>query len=160
MFQEIVNEEEEVVEDDVEETEDDTTEEEDGDEYASLTREEALERLRKADRAIIKNKKAPEPKAEKKVTNEVPSDRIDRIELRQEGYPPEIVDAIMDLGGSQALKNPVIKKTVEDMVVQHKAEQASKVQGGANSSVNTKYSKEDLKNMTVEELEKVLPHAE
>lgn len=126
--------------------------------YDELTQEEAVERLRKAEALIVKHKKEPKPK-EEEITKPTDSARIERVELMQE-YPKEIVDSIIDLGGAEALKNPILKKTVDDMVIQHNAEKASSVQGGPNSSVQTKYSKEDLSNMSVEEMEKVLPHAD
>lgn len=153
--QEIVDQ-EEVSTDEVDETEEaDTTD--GGDDYEELSHEEAITRLKKAERAIMKNKKAP--KQEEPIKNESSDTRIDRIELKQDGYPEEIVNSIMELGGKEALKNPILKKTVDDMLIQHNAERASGVSGGVSSSLSTKYSKEDLANMTVEELEKILPHA-
>jgi len=163
MFQEIIDQEDVDVDVDTDvDTDTDTDGEED--QYENLTQEEAVERLKKAEKAIVKHKKAPakEATADSKaetINKPIDSTRLDRIELVQDGYPKEIVDNIMELGGTKALKNPIIKKSVDDMVTQYNAEKASNVQGNANSSINTKYSKEDLKNMSVEELDKILPKA-
>jgi len=157
MFEQEIVDEEEVTTDEVDDTEDVDTEDDDSDEYEELSHEEAIARLKKADRAIMKNKKAP--KQEQTFKNESSDTRIDRIELKQDGYPEEIVNSIMELGGKEALKNPILKKTVDDMLVQHNAERASGVSGGVSSSISTKYSKEDLANMSAEQLEKILPHA-
>lgn len=155
--QEIVDEEVEVTTDEVEETEDVDTDTDGGDDYDDLSHEEAITRLKKAEGLIVKHKKAP--KQEEPIKNESSDTRLDRMELKQDGYPEEIVNSIMELGGKEALKNPILKKTVDDMLVQHNAERASGVSGGSTSSLSTKYSKEDLENMSVEQLEKILPHA-
>ena len=161
MSEEIVQE-EEVVEEDVEETEPETEDVEE-DEYSKLSHEEAIERLKKADRAIINNKRAPkeQPKSTPKETvNNPDSERLDRMELRQEGYSPEVIDEIMKLGGVKALSNPLIKSAATEMQAKHTAEQAADITDGPQSQTRTKYSAEDLKNMSAEEMEKVLPHAE
>lgn len=155
MSEEIVQEEEVVEVDAVEETTGET-EVTEGEVTESDEGVNWEERALKAEALIVKHKKAPK----QKVTSSGDTTRLDRIELRQEGYPQEVVDNIMELGGKDALNNPIIKKSVEDMVTQHNAEKASKIQGGSSSASVNKYSQKDLENMSVEELEKVLPHAE
>ena len=151
--------EENVYEEVVEDVEEVTTAETDATEGEVTESDEGInweERARKAEALIVKHKKEPK----QKVTQSGDTARLDRIELRQEGYPPEVVDSIMELGGVDALKNPIIKKSVEDMVTQYKAEQATRIQSGSGSPSVNKYSKQDLENMSVAELEKVLPHAQ
>ena len=77
----------------------------------------------KAEGLIQKNKKRA--KIEKKEVTQDDPDRIERLELQVEGYPKEIVDEIMELGGRDFLKNKVGKGVVDEMVRQHKAEQAA-----------------------------------
>lgn len=157
---------EEIVENEGEEVEFIETEEESDVELDETESEEGTEeegqvdwktRAEKAEALIVKNKTK---KSKAKVTNSSDSTRMDKLELRQEGYPSDIVDSIMELGGKEALKNPVLKKAVDDMLVQHKANIASKVKSSSGSPSLNKYSKQDLDNMSVEELEKVLPHAD
>jgi len=89
------------------------------------------------------------------------NDRLDRIELRQEGYSPEVIDKIMELGGKNALSNPIVKKSADELQAEHDAVRATdNMGGGPNSSPETKYSREDLEKMSVEEMEQVLPHAD
>lgn len=103
-----------------------------------------------------------EPDADKggeDVNNSNESERLDRLELRQDGYAPEVIDEIMKIGGKTALDNPIFKQSADALQAQHNAEQASDVTGGPNSTTRTRYSKEDLEGMSSEEMEKVLPHA-
>lgn len=119
------------------------------------------ERALKAEALIVKQKKQhkEEPKQEKNFTNTNSDARLDRIELRQLGYTDDVIEHIMELGGPSALKNPVLKRSADDLMAQAKAEQASSVDGGTQQAPVTKYTKDDLENMSVAELEKILPHA-
>lgn len=159
---------EENVQPEVEETEDsevelevdDSTEEEDGESVDWKAR--AL----KAESLIVKNKKEAKKEEEKPAADPKPavtssdSERLDRFELRQEGYSKEVIDEIMDLGGPQALENPIVRKAADDRQAQLNTEKATDIPEGSTGQTKTKYSKEDLENMTSEELEKILPHAE
>lgn len=88
------------------------------------------------------------------------SQRQDRMELRQEGYPDDVIDHIMEMGGKSALDNPIVKQSADTLRKQHQDQQAADIGDGPQGQTRTKYSKEELKNMSVEEIEKVLPHAE
>lgn len=96
----------------------------------------------------------PEP-----VTNPE-SERIDRLELRADGYAPEVIDEIMKLGGKEALSNPILKKSADELQAEYSARKAADIQDGPQGTSKTKYSAEDLANMSSEEMEKILPHAE
>ncbi len=88
------------------------------------------------------------------------SERMDRMELRQDGYAPEVIDEIMKLGGKSALDNPILKKSADELQEAHVAEKAANdLDGGPNSVGETKLTNDDLKEMSSEEMEKVLPHA-
>lgn len=160
MSEEIVREddEQEELEDEAEEVEleeqpDESDDTEDTDWKARALKAEAL---------IVKQKKSEKkPKAEKPKTFNNPSDeRLDRIELRQQGYNEDVIDQIIELGGPEALKNPVVKKAADDLQAQAKAEQGASIDVGSQQAPATKYTKKDLEGMSVEEMEKVLPHAE
>lgn len=88
------------------------------------------------------------------------SERMDRLELRQEGYAPEVVDKIMELGGKAALANEILKKSADELQADFNARQAAAIEEGPQGTSRTKYSKEELANMSVEEMEKILPHAD
>ena len=113
----------------------------------------------KAKLAELSGTKEPE-QPKKEPVNKPDSERLDRMELRQEGFAPEVIDEIMKLGGVKALSNPLIKSAATEMQAKHTAEQAADITDGPQSQTRTKYSTEDLKNMSAAEMEKILPHAE
>lgn len=114
--------------------------------------------------AIIKDEELDDegkPKPEVPDVNQAgDSSRMDRLELAQEGYPAEVVEHIMSLGGKDALQNPIIKQSADAMAKQHNAVNAADIQSGPQSAVDKKYTQDDLDNMTADELAKVLPHAQ
>jgi len=72
---------------------------------------------------------------------------------------PEAIDFILKNGGEEALKNPYIKKTIDNMIEQKRVE-AAQVEGDTGKSeIDKKYTQDQLKSMSAEELEKILPHA-
>lgn len=90
-------------------------------------------------------------------SNQELEQKIERLELKQEGYSEEVVSQIMDLGGRNSLDNPIVKKAVDTLVQQERVDQASNVDGTIQSSTKTNVSREELKTMSVAEMEKVLP---
>ncbi len=96
----------------------------------------------------------------KDVNNTNDSERMDRMELRQDGYADEVVDEIMKLGGKNALTNPILKRSADELQSEHNAQKATEISDGPQSQTKTKFSKEDLDNMSSDEMAKVLPHAE
>lgn len=129
-------------------------EEQDGsdDPYESLSEEEAKERLRKAEKAIEMSKKAEKKKPSRDINSEE-NDKFERLELKVSGYPDEVVDQIISLGGKEALNDPVKKKVIDEYTKQAKAEQAAEVESSSKSGVSKKYSKEELRQMSTKELE-------
>lgn len=120
--------------------------------YARLKQKE--EKLKKAEEELVKLKSKADPANPQQFATK---EDLERIELRST-YSAEIVDAIMDAGGRKSLDNPVIKAGIDSMVKKEKSKQATP-NVGSNSPVYKNHTQEELKNMTVEQLEKILPHA-
>lgn len=97
------------------------------------------------------------------VTNDSKDDvrkEIDELKLAKMGYADEVVAEIMNLGGPEALNNPILKKSADALQKEHADKVAATIEDSTQSASVTKYSKEDLANMSSEELEKILPHAD
>jgi hypothetical protein len=71
----------------------------------------------------------------------------------------EAIDFIMKNGGEESLKNPYIKKTIDTMLEQKKAEAATISDDNGKSEIEKKHTLAELKSMPSSELEKILPHA-
>jgi hypothetical protein len=72
---------------------------------------------------------------------------------------PDAIEFVMKNGGEKALDNPYIKGTIDTMLQQKKAEAAVISDETGKSEIERKYSTNQLKGMSSEELEKLLPHA-
>lgn len=85
------------------------------------------------------------------------------VDLRLDGYTKQDVDFIMKNGGRKVLedKNSYVSIAINARKEQARAEaEASKgVDTSGQSEFERKYTPEMLKNMTKEELAKILPHA-
>jgi len=86
----------------------------------------------------------------------VTADKLERMELKLDGYSSDEVEAIMDLGGSKALSNPLVKGAIEQMRAKAKSQDASQSLN-SKSPVYKKFTQEDLSKMSSAELEKILP---
>lgn len=82
---------------------------------------------------------------------------VERLTLKVDGYNDDEIAEIMKLGGLKSLSNPLVKKAVEAMREERQAENAQVTDGGAKSDFTRKYSPQDLRKMSTEELEKILP---
>lgn len=111
--------------------------------------------------AILERQKKRREKPQEQPNPQAP-DRMDRLELKIDGYSDSEIDFIIKHGGKAALENEFVKAAIES--TRAKAEAARKAQdatpSGTNSPIYRKFSQADLNNMSVEELEKILPHAE
>lgn len=88
-------------------------------------------------------------------------ERIERLELYTKyGYPDEVIDHVMSLGGTEALQNPITKKVAEQMASEIKSQQATDIPDGPNSTVDRRVKVSDLEGLSSKEMEKVLPHKE
>lgn len=144
-------------EQETEETSEEESQEEDDskdEDKVEISKEEYGRLKRDAKRAQNK-----EQKKDINSSNSASDDRIERLELKQDGYSDEIVNEIMELGGKQALKNNVVKTAVNNLVEQEKSEKAADVDGSSQSSTKTNVSRDELRNMSAKEMEKHLPKA-
>lgn len=72
---------------------------------------------------------------------------------------PDAVEFLMNNGGEEALKNPFIKQTMDNMLAQKATEAAQVAEDSQKSDFERKVTIDQMKNMSIEELEKVLPRA-
>jgi len=92
-------------------------------------------------------------------TPQVDESRLERLELRTEGYTPEEVDHIMGFGGRKALENPIVKAGIEKLRFDNKLANAADVDSSTKSEIERKYTEAELMAMPTEELKKILPKA-
>lgn len=85
---------------------------------------------------------------------EVSDDKYERLELKVEGYSDEEIDMIKELGGKKALKNPILKKAIEDYRSEQKLAKATDIKSSGGSSREKVYTDSDLRAMSPDELEK------
>jgi len=91
----------------------------------------------------------------------VPSDSNDKLkelELKIDGYNKEEIELIKEFGFDK-VSNPIVQKAIDVMRQERKSKEAD-VQVTNKSAIYKKYTNDDLKNMSVEELRKILPHAD
>ena len=89
-----------------------------------------------------------------------PSDeRLERLELKTEGFSDEEIDFIKPYGGKKALENPYVKSALETIREKRKAESAVVDVDTNKSDIEKKYTTEQLQNLPLDELEKLLPKA-
>lgn len=131
----------------------------DSDELARKNKE-LYERAKKAE-AELKTLKQQKPKGDEQPTNPSPAspemtDRLERAELRLEGYSADEVDEIMTLGGVKALNNELIKAGIEAKRKERKSLEATPT-NSAKSPMYKQYTEAELRKMSSEDLEKILP---
>lgn len=105
--------------------------------------------------------RAKEPQAPKEPAGLDPAvtERLDRMDLRTEGYSAEEVDFLMKMGGKKALEDKRVKAGIEALRQQAKAEAATVDTDTAKSEIEKKFTHDQLKGMSSSELEKILPKA-
>lgn len=86
--------------------------------------------------------------------------RLEKIELKTEGYSDDEIVFIQSNGGKKALENTYVKTAIQTIREQRKAEQATVEADSAKSDIEKKYSASQLKSMSAEELRKILPKAD
>lgn len=131
----------------------DTQEETQEEETITLSKSDFTKLKRQA--IAYQSSKKETDKATKPAQESYSSDRLDRIELKSEGYSTEEIDAIMDLGGIQVLNKPIVQNAIKAMRQEKKSKDVS-VNLNSKSPVFKKYTQEDLSKMSSKELEKVL----
>lgn len=151
----------EIVDEEVVEVEDESVETETADAEETSEEIDWEARAKKAEALIVKNKKEPKPEEVIKTNDSDSLKRdVEELKLSRMGYSDEVIKDLMDLGGLSALKNPLVKKSADDLQADFNARKAASIEDGPQGQTKTKYSKEDLANMSSEEMEKVLPHAD
>lgn len=130
---------------------------------AEKAKKQILARARKAEAEAkaLKEAAKPEPQAEAKTSDD---DKLWEIaEMIQEGYTRADAEFIQKNGGRQALNDPnsYVSVAVTNIREQRRAElAASQTDTSGGSAIERKYTQEQLQNMSADELEKLLPHAE
>lgn len=104
-------------------------------------------------------KKAEKP-TENQLTNSPSNadERFERLELRTEGYNSEEVDFLMRNGGRQALDDKIVMAGIDSIRKQTKSQSATPSASG-RSPIYQRFTAQDLRNMPLDELEKILPRA-
>lgn len=85
------------------------------------------------------------------------NDRLERLELKLDGYADAEIDQIMQHGGKAFLETDLGKKAAEIIREQRLAEEATRIKTSSKSDFEEKYSKQELEDMSTEELAKILP---
>lgn len=108
-------------------------------------------RAEKAEAKAKASEKQEEPV--KNINNNGESDeKLERLNLKVDGFDDETIDEIMSLGGSKILQNETVKNAYLDKVKQKKTESAVSVDGSVKSGgAATKYSKAEIEDMSAEE---------
>lgn len=136
------------------------------DDYNKLMAEK-LELEKKNKQLYARIKKSEEESSDKKTalvetqSSNVDNEKLTRLELKVDHgiSDPEAVDFVMKNGGPEALKNPYIKAAVDQILTQKKTEAAIVQEEAGKSEIEKKYTTAQLKSMSSEDLEKILPHA-
>lgn len=151
--EEVVEQEEQQQEEVEQETEEQSEEESD---TVTLSKAE-YNKLNRRAKAYVATK---DTKPEKLINNkaEVPNEKLERMELRLDGYSSDEVDEIMSLGGSKVLKSKIVQSAIKAMRDEKKSKDAD-ANFSAKSPVYKKYTNDDLNGMSSAELEKILPKA-
>jgi hypothetical protein len=152
-------------------------------EYATEIAEEKVARLEDANKKLFARAKTAEgftqdspgnwvkkSKAEQKISETVatpkPSEilKADEFKLYRQGYTETEIDLIMHNGGAKILedeKNPLVLGLRAAKEQRGAEDAASKVTDSSGfSDIERKYTEQDLKNMSKEDLAKILPHVQ
>lgn len=104
----------------------------------------------------LKRELKPTEELETKQEPSYSDDRIERIELKAEGYSKEEIDQIMELGGARALENPLVKGAIDTMRRKAKSQDATP-SGTAKSPIFKTFSEKDLRTtVPLDEFEKMV----
>jgi len=145
---------EDEVQDDEEEATPDASDEDDTDWKAEALKYKSInERLNKK---MAKPQVAPSKQRSDSSDNDI-QEKFERLELKTDGYSDDEVDWLMGIGGKSALKNKFTVRTIEAMRREAKSKDANPPIA-AKSPIYKKHTKDELEKMSVEELEKILPH--
>lgn len=117
--------------------------------------EKADEYKKYADRTAKENKELKKSLQTKELPPDL-NERLERQDLRIEGYNVTEVDFLMRNGGRKALDDKLVLAAIEATRKETKSKEATP-SGTGKSTVYQKYTEQDLKKMPVDELEKIIP---
>lgn len=100
-----------------------------------------------------KEKKLNKPNQEPKSDGD---ERIDRLELKIEGYSDDEINFIVKNGGKEAKEDEFVQSAIQSMRDKKKSDEATP-ESTSKSPVLKKYTEEDIKNMPLDQLEKIIP---
>lgn len=83
----------------------------------------------------------------------------ERIELKTDGYNDNEISFIQNNGGRKALENEYVKMAIESMRTKARAEAGQVDVDSGKSDIEKQHTEEQLKNMPLADLEKLLPKA-
>ena len=94
-----------------------------------------------------------------KVTKEQPlseAERFERLELKVDGYSDVEIDFLLKNGGKDAAGDEMVTAAIEAKRAKDKSEGAVP-EGDAKSPVFRRHTQNDLENMSLEQLEEIIP---
>jgi hypothetical protein len=98
----------------------------------------------------LKEREAP------KTTDNVSDDWRERMELKVEGYNDKEIELLTKMGGRKALEDETVKKFLEVQREEEKSKAKVAMNTSSKSSVETRYTQEQISRMSVKEYEDVL----
>lgn len=105
-----------------------------------------------------RNQKKVTPQLNKPNISEPDISRLDRIELKAEGYNDSEIGFIMKSGGIEAKNDPFVKKAILGMREETASLEATP-DVTAKSAVYKRYTDAELASMPLSELEKIVPRS-
>lgn len=85
------------------------------------------------------------------------SERLEKLELKTEGFSDQEIEFLKPYGGKKALENQYVKAALDAMREKDRAESAVVDVNSNKSDIEKKFTEDQLRNMPLEELEKLLP---
>ncbi len=149
----IEQEEEQIIEEQDEELE--SQEEESNDVTLSKSEFKKLQRKAIAYDATKETKETKTAKPTEKTDLSSYEVKLEKLELRADGYTSDEIDAIQELGGAKALSNPLVQSAIKAMRAEKKSQDA-KEPLNSKSPVFKKFTQQDLSKMSASEMEKIL----
>lgn len=108
-----------------------------------------------ADRVTAENKTLKKSSTTNQ-SSTVTREDYERLDLKTDGYKSDEIDFIMQNGGRSALENPIVMAGIESVRKSKKSIEATP-SGTGKSYTYQKYGEKDLRKMSAEELEKIVP---
>lgn len=136
----------------LETVEDDSQDDSEGDDTISISKSELTKLKRKAF-AYDSTKKTAKTQTVQEPA--ISSERLERLELKADGYSTDEIDEIMELGGQKVLNTKIVQSAIKTMRAEKKSKDAS-TDVSSKSPVYKKFSQEDISKMSAKELEKIL----